>query len=419
MKSLTSFPLSRIYGTLCALTAAATAMAAEPEARTEHWVGSWASAQQLPEPNNALSSDDLRDGTLRQVVRLSGGGARLRVRLSNAFGTQPLVIDAVHVAIAVGRGAIVPATDRPVTFGGQSAFTIPAGADMWSDGVTFASPPLSQLAVSMHFPLPPGNQTGHPGSRATSFLVHGNLVGASVLPGAKTVEHWYQLAAIEMIGTQSSGAVVALGDSITDGHGATTDANNRWTDVLATRLQRRPATQHLSVLNEGIGGNRLLLDGLGPNALARFDRDILSQAGARYLIVLEGINDLGTATRAKAMSVQEHAELVQRIIAAYTQIVIRARSHGIRAIGSTITPYSGFDYYHPAAADEADRQIINGWIRTRGHFDAVVDFDRTVRDPGHPERLLPAYDSGDHLHPSAAGYKAMGDSVPLSLFSPG
>jgi len=211
--------------------------------------------------------------------------------------------------------------------------------------------------------------------------------------------------------------IVALGDSITDGRGSTTNGNDRWTDRLAQRLQADPATRHLAIVNQGIGGNRLLNDGLGPNALARLDRDVLAQPGVRYLILLEGINDIGTLTRETPVSDVEHARLVSRIIGAYRQIVMRARAKGIKVIGGTILPFAGNDYYHPDARNEADRQAVNSWIREPGNFDAVVDFDRAMRDPVRPDRLLPRYDVGDALHPSPEGYRAMAEAIPLDLFN--
>jgi lysophospholipase L1-like esterase len=247
-------------------------------------------------------------------------------------------------------------------------------------------------------------------------VVHGDLVSAADLPDAKKVEHWYQLSGVDVSLPTQGSAVVTLGDSITDGHGATTNGNDRWPDVLAARMQGDKSTKTVGVLNEGIGGNRLLLDGLGPNALARFDRDVVAQTAVRAVIVLEGVNDLGTLTRDHDVSAEEHAALVSRIEAAYGQMIERAHAHGIRVIGATITPYVGSSYYHPGPESEADRQAINTWIRAAGHFDAVVDFDQVTRDPAHPDRLLPAYDSGDHLHPGPAGYKAMGEAIPLSLF---
>ncbi|MGK6320550.1 SGNH/GDSL hydrolase family protein [Sphingomonas sp. DT-204] len=386
---------------------------AAPAETPSPWLGSWAASQQVPEPHNALPDADLTDATLRQVVRLSAGGQSVRVLLSNAFGTAPLVIDAAHVALGTPGSARI-GHGRPLTFDGAPRVTIPAGASYWSDPVAIEVPPLASLAVSVHLPAAPARQTSHPGSRATSYLVRGNHVGDPDLPGAKTVNHWYQLAAIDVRGTGR--AIVTLGDSITDGHGVRDNRDERWPDRLAERLQADPKTRMVSVLNHGIGGNRLLLDGLGPNALARFDRDVLAMSGVRYLIVLEGVNDLGTLTRDAPVSAEAHADLVRRLIGAYRQIVARARTHGIKAIGATITPYGGSDYYHPDAANEADRQAINAWIRTPGNFDAVIDFDAVLRDPGNPARMRPAYDSGDHLHPGPAGYEAMADAIPLALF---
>ncbi len=292
------------------------------------WVGSWACSQQVPETQNSLPAEDLHDATLRQIVHLSLGGRQVRVRVSNAFGLEPLHLDAVHVArpVSAGSGAIDVASDKAVLFHGAADVTIPAGADYWSDAVDFAVEDGSDLAVSIHYEHAPDRQTGHPGSRATSYVARGNLVSAADLTGAKKVEHWYQLSGVDVFSEKRAAAIVVLGDSITDGHGATTNGNDRWTDVLA----RRVAKKHLSVLNEGIGGNHLLTDGLGPNALARFDRDVLGQTGVRYLIVLEGVNDLGG-----------HAGRAQSVIAAYEQIVLRARAQGLRVIGGTILPYVG------------------------------------------------------------------------------
>jgi lysophospholipase L1-like esterase len=274
--------------------------------------------------------------------------------------------------------------------------------------------PLTTLAISMHFPEQPAGQTGHPGSRATSYLVPGEHVGDAELTGATKIEHWYFLTEVDAAEPPQSSAVAVVGDSITDGHGVPPDSNERWTDVLAQRLVA--AHRNVGVLNLGIGGNRILLDGLGPNAVARFGRDVIDRPGVKYLIVLEGVNDLGTSTRDHPISAEEHRALVQHIIAGYAQMVARAHNDGIKAIGATIMPYAGSGYYHPGAANEADRQAINAWIRASGHFDAVLDFDKLMRDPKRPTYLRPDYDLGDGLHPSVKGYQAMGDSVPLSLF---
>ena len=385
-----------------------------------HWVGSWAASQQVPETANLLDPESMRDATLRQIVHLSVGGTQLRVRVSNAFGTQPLHLTAVHVArpVSIADAATDAASDTAVTFGGAADVTIPAGAEYVSDAVTFSAAALSSVAISIHYDEPPVGETGHPGSRATSYVAHGDLVSAVNLPDAKKVEHWYQISGVDVVGTEKAGAVVALGDSITDGHGATTNGNDRWTDVLAARMQGDKSARDMGVLNEGIGGNRLLLDGLGPNALARFDRDVIAQTAVRCVIVLEGINDLGTLTRDHDASAEAHAALVKRMEGAYGQMIVRAHAHGIRVIGATILPDGGSKYYHPGPESEADRQAVNAWIREPGHFDGVVDFDKLMRDPANPNLILPAYDSGDGLHPSPAGYKAMADAIPLKLLVP-
>ena len=382
------------------------------------WVGSWAASQQIPEPQNALSADDLRDATVREVVHLSIGGTKLRVHVSNAFGTGPLYFTSVHIARPTSPASMTidAGSDRALTFSGATDVIVPAGAEYISDPIDYSVGPLSNIAVSFHLDAPPAQETSHPGSRATTYYVHGNMVSAANLIGAQHVDHWYQLSGIDVLVPAGAASIVALGDSITDGHGATTNGNDRWTDILAERLQGFPATRNIGVLNQGIGGNHVLTDGLGPNALARFDRDVLAQPGVHWLIVFEGVNDLGGLTRTSEVSAAEHTALVSRILSAYEQIIVRAHDHGIRVIGATITPYSGSDYYHPGPANEADRQAINAWIRTAGHFDDVLDFDKVVRDPDHPDRLATMDDCGDHLHPNSAGYRAMGSAIPLTLF---
>lgn len=409
--------LAILVGTLAAgcLPAQAKPRAARPAVV---WVASWGASQQIPEPHNALPAEDMHDATLRQIFHLSVGGQVLRVHISNAFGTEALHFTSVHVArpLSPSSAAIDPKSDRSLTFAGKQDVTIPPGAEFVSDPLEYAVAPLSDLAVTFHLDDAPAQETGHPGSRATSYYVHGDAVSAANLSEPRHVDHWYQVSEIDVQAAAGARAVIALGDSITDGHGATTNGNDRWTDVLAQRLQASPATRNIGVSNQGIGGNHLLTDGLGPNALARFDRDVLAPTGVQWVIVFEGVNDLGGLARDGEVPAAEHAALVQRVLAAYQQIIARAHAHGLRVYGATITPYVGSTYYHPGPLSEADRQAVNQWIREPGHFDAVIDFDAVVRDPQHSDQLLPAYDCGDHLHPSPAGYKAMADAIPLSLF---
>ncbi len=396
---------------LAAMLLAFTAQAATAAPR---WVGSWATSQQVPEPRNALGPHDLDDATLRQSVHLSTGGAALRVRLSNAFGTMPLHIVAAHIATPVspGSGAIQPGSDRALSFSGRPDVTIPAGAEYVSDPVGLAVPAGTDIAISLHFGAAPAQQTSHPGSRTTSFLLHGDHVSDPALPGATAFDHWFNIAGIDVMA--DAGAVVVLGDSITDGRGSTTNGNDRWTDALARRFADAHAP--VAVLNHGIGGGHVLLDGLGPNAMARFDRDVLAQPGVRWLIVFEAINDIGTFDPDGTKPRAAHDGLVAGLTTAYAQMIEKAHAAGIRVYGATVTPFMDCAPYRPRPVSEADRMAVNAWIR--GHFDAVIDFDATVRDPARPDHLLPAYDSGDGLHLSPAGYRAMAAAIPLSLFQP-
>lgn len=386
------------------------AVAAQPAA---HWVASWGSAQQVPEPHNELPARHWTDATLRQVVHTSLGGERLRVRVSNAFGTEPLVLDGAGIARAraPGEPSIDAASARPLTFDGRAAVAIPAGGEYYSDPVTLAHPPGSNLAISLYFKAPPARQTGHPGARATSFVGSGNRVGAASWDDAVKVEHWYALADVEAEAPRALRAVVAVGDSITDGNGSTTDANNRWPDLLARRL--RAAGQPMGVVNAGIGGGRMLRDGLGPNLVARFDRDVLGRAGVSHAIVMIGVNDLGNLHRNVSDEPALRARLLDDLRLAYRQLVQRAHERGVCVVGGTITPYGGSDYYKPGPDNEADRRQLNDWIRTSGTFDAVADFDAALRDPAAPHLLHKTFDKGDGLHPSTAGLSALADAVPL------
>lgn len=411
------WPVALMLGALIVTGAGARDTAGDTApARNTHWIATWGSSQMIAEGDNALPADRAGAITLRQVVRVSAGGERVRTRLSNAFGTRPLAIGGAHLARSVAPGTPRIEGGARLTFSGQSDAVIPAGAEIYSDPVAFRVAAGADLAVSLYLPEAASPQTGHPGSRATSFTLAGNAVADATLAGATPTTHWYALADVEVAGAPAAGTIAAIGDSITDGYGVKPERNTRWTDVLAQRLRARPATQAIGVVNAGIGGNRVLLDGLGPNLLARFDRDVVARSGVRWVIVLEGINDLGVLTREAPATPAQHAALVAELKAGFTQMAARAHAHGIKVIGGTVMPFGGNTYYHPDAANEADRQAINAFIRTAGVFDAVIDFDRSMRDQAHPDRLSPRYDSGDHLHPSEAGYRAMGEAIPLALF---
>ena len=380
-----------------------------------HWVGSWASAQLRAEGGGAIPAATLGDLTIRQNVRLSLGGARLRIRLSNAFGTTPLTVDAANLARATSpASARIEPGGQPLTFGGRAGVTIAPGAEAASDPVALDVPALGRVAVSLYLRRAPAVQTSHAWSRAVGYHVRGNRVAAPDLPGARRDTHWFFLTGVDVEAPAPAAAIVAFGDSITDGFGVAYDSDRRWPDLLARRLQANAATRHLAVLNQGIGGNRVLLDGFGPSALSRFERDVLGQPGVRFLILFEGVNDIGTIPRATG---QERRAFVARMIAAYERLIGRARARGIRVIGATILPFGGSEHDRPAGAHEGDRRAINAWIRAPGHFDALLDFDALLRDPANPARLRRVYDSGDGLHPSLAGYQAMADAVPLSLFA--
>jgi lysophospholipase L1-like esterase len=393
--------------------------------RHGHWVNTWTAMPQLTEPGNMppapFTQDDLvfADATLRQTVRVTVGGQQFRLRFSNAFGGAALPITQVSVALPAGGqagvGAIQPGTSRPVTFSGRTSIVVPVGAQIVSDPLNFDLAARSNLTVTMYLAQgqASNNITSHPGSRTDSHMVAGNHVDDVDLAGATTVAHWYFISGVEMWSRPTTAAAVMVGDSLTDGRGSTTNMNDRWPDQLLDRLQSRPGTSDIAIVNQGAGGNRVLNDGLGPNALGRVDRDVLSQSGVKWLLVFEGVNDIGTAEAGEAAQKQ----VVDDLITAFDQIILRAHAHGIRVYGATITPFGGnTGYDDPAGLREASRQAVNEWIKTSRRFDGVVDFDRVARDPAAPRQLAPAFDVGDHLHLNPAGYKALADAVPARLF---
>lgn len=381
-------------------------------AKPQKWIATWACAPQLCEPKNLPPSPGFEDCTLRQFLRVSLGGKTSRVRFSNEFGDAPLTLLGAIIALGGEGSSIQPDSVKALTFSGQASVVIPAGAPIFSDPLDFKLDSLARVALTLRLKGVPKDVTAHPGSRTTSYLARGDFLAASDLNGAVTVDHWYFLSGIEVKTPFTCHALAVLGDSITDGRGTTTNQDQRWPDDLARRLETQKALRCVSVLNLGIGGNRLLQDGLGPNALSRLDRDVIAQPGVKWLIVLEGINDLGTAAEDRKKG--KPAVTAADLIAGYGQIIERAHAAGIRVYGATLTPFGGSFYFSPQG--EADRQAVNQWIRTSRSFDAVIDFDAALRDPANPARLLPSVDSGDHLHLTPEGYKLMAQSVDLKLF---
>ena len=406
-------------------------------ANNEHWVGTWATAVVTrPQPLRSASTDQpapaataapagtqpaplsLNNQTLREIVHVSIGGSRARVVLGNEFGTAPLTIGAAAIALRDKDAKIVAGSNRALAFSGRPAVTIPAGASMLSDPVDENVPPMGDLAIDLYLPdqMTPITSplTVHAGASQTNYVSStGNFAGSADLPVLTTTPSWYLLERVEVTAPPETGAIVTFGDSITDGARSTTNTNNRWPDHLARRLLARPGAAKLAILNTGIGGNRLLSDSIanfGINALARFDRDVLAEPGAMYVVVLEGINDIGNARANPSPSAAD-------LIAAHQQMIDRAHAHGLKIYGATLTPFEGAAYYTPEG--EAKRQAINNWIRTSKAYDGVIDFDSATRDPASPGKFLPLYDSGDHLHPNDAGYEAMGKSIDLNLFAPG
>ena len=387
--------------------------AALAAAAPDHWVGTWAAApQRETNSSGTIGTDGTEGTTLREIVHVSLGGPEVRVVLTNEFGVEPLTISAATIATSAGDGSIVAGSSAPLTFSGSSTVTIPPGALIVSDPAPLKIAPLSDLAVSLYLPVQPASAlTLHSFADQTNYEVPGDAVTSASLATPKEFYSWKFLKGIDVEVDSDSKAIVAFGDSITDGARSTRDKNLRWPDILAQRLQSNKKTAKLGVLNEGIGGNRILHDGAGSNALARFDRDVLAQAGVKYLVILEAINDIGQAAR---LDNPHDIVTADDLIAAYSQMARRAHTHGIKVIGATLTPYVGAGYASPKG--EAIRQALNQWIRTTKELDGVADFDKATSDPTNPSVFSSTADGGDHLHPGDAGYKAMGESIDLKLF---
>ena len=403
---------------------------------TDRWAGTWATAAVVrPRPpraparatrppqgqtvqrprgrggrgNQQLLTFD--NQTLRQIVRVSLGGERVRVVLSNVFGTEPLVVGAAHIALRADEAAIVPASDRALTFSGRPGMTIPPGAVAFSDPVDLGVPARSDLVIDLYLPdvvvATASPFTMHAGAFQTSYISPaGDHTGAAEMPVTTTTQSWFFLARVEVAVPEETAVLVAFGDSITDGTRSTPGTNNRWPDHFAERLVAQNV--QLGVLNAGISGNRVLSDGGGRSGLARFDRDVLAATGVTHVVVLLGTNDIGGARENPSPTADD-------IIGGHRQFIERAHAQGITIYGATLAPFEGANYWTPEG--ETKRQALNEWIRTSDAYDGVIDFDAALRDPAQPTKLRPEYDSGDHLHPSDAGYKVMANAVDVGLFT--
>jgi len=383
----------------------------------EHWVGTWSTTLHAPELLPGFTNPGFNNQTLRQIVHISIGGQRVRLRLST-FGASALVVNAAHIALSAGGSSIVAGSDRALTFGGKSSIVIPPGAPVVSDPVELTVSDLANLAVSLFVSGATGPATWHFDSRQISYISPpGDFTGTTVMPldpQSPTTQSWFCLAGIDVLAPLQSGTIAAVGDSITDGAQSSVDQNHRWTNELARRLVQQDE-RAMGMLNEGLDGNRLLHDVLGPNGLARFERDVLSQPGLAYVIVQLGNNDIFTLDPSETITVDQ-------IIQGHKQLIERAHAKGLKIFGCTLNPLQGFllpgtPFAVWTPANELKRQALNAWIRTSGDYDGVIDFDRVLRDPSQPARINPALDSGDHGHPTDAGYKALAHSIDLSLFS--
>jgi lysophospholipase L1-like esterase len=406
-RTIAGFILAALSPWMAATVGAQTANLPE----NSPWVATWGAAMMATRAGHA---PDFTGQTLRQIVHGSAGGKQARVWFSNRFGKEPLLIGAAHIALRTNASAIDPTSDHALTFNGNASVTVPPGATIVSDPITMHIPPFADLAVSSYFPNRAMGTTQHGLANQTSYRASRNQSNATTLTDtAKPMESWYFLSGVD-VAASGDAAVVTLGDSITDGARSTPNTNHRWPDYLAARLAADANTKAagvLGVVNVGISGNRVLLDGTGPNAVGRLNRDVVARSGARDLIVLESINDIARY----ADHHQPYGDLEQRLETAFAEMARQAHQHGIRIFGATLTPYQGCGCFTPEG--EAVRDGLNHWIRSSPALDGYVDFDQATHDPQHPLQYLPQYDSGDHVHPSDAGYQAMANSIDLSLFT--
>ena len=394
----------------------------DAKAAETRWIGTWGASPSPQLPDMAqMEKANLKfsNQTVREIVHVSVGGAAIRIRLSNAYGKEAVEIGSVHVGVREAGATIKAGSDHAVTFSGESKITIPPNALVLSDPIPLKIAPLSDLAISIYLPKSELGAGIHYSAQQTNYIAGGDVASASDLPDAAKITSWVFLTGVDVTATGSAATLVAFGDSITDGARSSNDSNHRWPNFLADRLVKRSGSAPIGVLDEGIGGNRILHDpnsniAFGVNALARFDRDVLAQPAVKYVIVLEGINDLGHSGPNLFPDEQVGAA---EIIAGLKQLIARAHEKGLKIYGATLTPFVGVPFAgYYSDEKEVQRKAINEWIRTSHAFDGVIDFEKAVRDPAHPDHIAEAYDSGDHLHPKDEGYKAMADLIDLSLF---
>ena len=373
-----------------------------------HWVGTWGTAPQLVERHNNPPAPGLTNNSLRQIVQVSIGGKKVRLKLTNEFSTEPTEIKAIELSYAKTAGSSSEIDEKStvsLTFGGQPSVTIPAKGKVISDAVKFPIGDRQNVAITIHYGSTSPTVSGHPGSRTTSYIKEGNTMDFT---GAIRTDHWYNIQTLEVEGSKKSGAIAILGNSITDGRGSTTNEQNRWADVLSRRLLANHATNKVGVLNMGIGGNCVLRGGLGPTGKDRYQRDLFEQEGVKWIILFEAVNDLGSS--------RNGVETAQRIIDVYEQIISQAHEKGICVFGATITPFKGNNYY--SEDHEKGRSMLNKWIRTSDMLDGVIDFDQVVRNPENPEAMQKEFlFENDWLHFNAKGYETMGGSIDLNLFT--
>lgn len=387
-----------------------SAYSKEPPTKAKVWVGTWGTARQLVEPGNMPPAPGLTNNTLRQVVCVSIGGEKLRLKFSNEFSKSPVTMKVVQIAVSKGGSTIDGSTTKTLKFNGRPEVTMEPGTEITSDPVSFNLEPRMEVAITIAFGETSLTVTGHPGSRTTSYLLTGNNTSPDTdFTNAVKTDHWYVINGIEVEANKPAAAAVVFGDSITDGRGSGTNKQDRWPDIFATALQKNSSTKQVGVLNMGIGGNAVLRGGLGPTGLNRFDHDVLKQNGVRWLIIFEGVNDLGGKKDSTAA-----ADIAKNLINAFDKMISEAHAKGIKVYGATITPIKKSFYY--TEYSEAARNTVNAWIRTSGKFDAVIDFDKAIQNPADPLSILPDAQSGDYLHPNELGYKMMGEYINLSLF---